>query len=77
MWTALTIIVVASLVGYTGYLLGYRRACRDSTVWFVRPHTADTLARVQPPEDVEPEELRVAEGHFVASNLPGGGSRME
>lgn len=77
MWDALTILAVSLLVGYTCYVLGYRQAWRDSPMWYVRPHTPDTLARVQQPEPIDPEELRVAEGRFVRSNLPGGGSQMD
>lgn len=77
MWDALAAIGIASLFGYTGYVLGYRMAYRRSATWLVRPHTDDTLARVQPTDDGEATPLRVAEGIWVPTNLPGGGSRME
>jgi hypothetical protein len=77
MWEAIALVVIVSIVGYTGYLLGFRAAYRRSATWYVRPHTPETLARVQLPDASDAPELRVAEGRFVASDLPGGGSRME
>jgi hypothetical protein len=77
MANALTLLASVLLAGGACLLLGWRLARRRASVWYVRPHTPETLARMPLPEEAPAETFSVSQGTFVRSNLPGGGSRME
>lgn len=74
MLSALTVLVVGAVAFFIGMRWGYLRAKRSSAQWLVRPHTADTLARMPLPEQGSPT---VSQAAFVRTNLPGSTSTMD